>query len=136
MRRVLRITTLVLIIVGLYTGWVFFSRWRAGRNARQQERQHQSEDARKVLNAYGGERLTVLHFSITPGVIGPGEPATLCYGVSNAKIVKIEPTLNEETWPSMSRCIQVTARRDTTFKLTAQDAAGHSETVVAPLRVR
>ncbi len=136
MRRVLQFTSVVLIVVALYTGWVFFLRWRTGRKAQQQKTEQQSEDARKVLNTYGGERLTILHFSITPAVVSPGEPATLCYGVSNAKAVKIEPALTEETWPSMSRCIQVSVRRDTTFKLTAQDAAGHGETALALLKVR
>ncbi len=135
MRKVLPFTTAVLILVLLYTAWLFYSRWSAAREVKRREAQKQAEDARKVLNTLGGERLAILSLTINPPVVHPGEPATLCYGVSNAKAVRIEPPV-EDVWPSYSRCVQVTAREDTTFKLIAEDATGHTETASVPLQVR
>ena len=136
MRKVLAFTTAILIIAILYTAWVFFSRWSNARETQRRAMQKQAEDARKVVNAYGGDRVTILTLVIMPPIVRPGEPASLCYGVSNAKTVRIEPAPAEEVWPSMSRCVQITARRDTTFKLVAQDATGHIETGYVPLQVR
>ena len=58
----------------------------------------------------------------------------VCYGVSNASAVRIEPRLGE-TWPSTGRCMEVTAAKDTEYKLTAQDSAGHEETRTLNLHV-
>ena len=136
MRRVLQFTSIVLVGVALYTSWVFFSRWRVGHKARQQQTQREAESARRTVNAYGGDRLTILSMTINPPVVAPGEPAMLCYGVSNAKTMKIIPAPEEEVWPSMSRCVQIKAQRTTEFRLIAEDANGHVETAVVPLTVR
>jgi hypothetical protein len=135
MRKVLAVTTALLIVVLLHSSWVFYSRWSETRDARRRASERESNDARRVVSAYGGDRLTVLHFTVTPAVARPGEIATLCYGVSNAKSVRIEPPV-ENVWPSLSRCVEVKSRRDTLYKLIAEDANGHTETATVPLKVR
>lgn len=135
MRKLLMVTTTILVLVALYTAWVFYARWYSTRKAHQREIEKQAADARIVLNKYGGDRLTILSLTMNPAEINPGQKATLCYGVSNAKSVRFEPPIGD-VWPSMSNCLEVKARRDTIFKLIAEDAAGHIETATVPLRVR
>ena len=48
-----------------------------------------------------------ISFYATPAVIRPGSRATFCYGVNDAKKVRIEPPV-ENLSPSLSHCIEVT----------------------------
>jgi hypothetical protein len=83
---------------------------------------------------YGNGQLKVLSFYANPAEAKRGAQALVCYGVSNATAVRIEPAIGE-TWPSTGRCMEVTAAKDTDYKLTAQDKAGHEETRTVSLRV-
>jgi hypothetical protein len=83
---------------------------------------------------YGNGQLKVLSFYANPVEVKRGARALVCYGVSNAASVSIEPPVGE-TWPSTSRCLEVTAAKDTDYKLTAKDAAGHQETRTVSLHV-
>ena len=83
---------------------------------------------------YGNGQLKVLSFYANPVEVKRGARALVCYGVSNAASVSIEPSVGE-TWPSTSRCIEVTAAKDTDYKLTAKDAAGREETRTVSLHV-
>jgi hypothetical protein len=67
--------------------------------------------------------MRILMFYASPGVVVEGEAASLCYGVMNAKSVKIFP-LDEELRPSFNRCLEIFPRHDTEYELTATDAAG------------
>jgi hypothetical protein len=51
----------------------------------------------------------------------------LCYGVANAKSVKLEPQPNP-VWPSYARCVRVSPTETTTYTLTITDAAGNTKT--------
>jgi len=83
---------------------------------------------------YGNGQLKVLSFYANPVEVKRGSRALICYGVSNAASVAIEPALGE-TWPSTGRCVETTAAKDTEYKLTARDGAGHQETRTVTLRV-
>jgi hypothetical protein len=83
---------------------------------------------------YGNGQLKVLSFYANPVEVKRGARALVCYGVSNASTVSIEPAIGE-TWPSTSRCLEVTAARNAEYKLTATDASGHQETRTAALHV-
>jgi hypothetical protein len=65
----------------------------------------------------------IVHFYASPGVVPPGEPFLMCYGVENARTVKLSPPVERIT-PSLNRCISVTARAATTYTLTAENDAG------------
>jgi hypothetical protein len=39
--------------------------------------------------------------------------------------VRIEPPV-ENVYPALTRCVQVSPRRDTEYKLVAEDGAGHT----------
>jgi hypothetical protein len=135
MRKLLAFTTTVLIIAALYTASLFYSRWSESRDLRRRALQKAANDARFAVNAYGGDKLTVLQFFVTPPVVHPGQSAQLCYGVSNAKSVRIEPPV-QNVWPSQSHCVEVAPKHTTTYRLFAEDAKGHIETAIVPLKVR
>ena len=117
----------------LFLGWVLLSRGPAAT----QTGAPAAAAARNTADAvafYGNGQLKVLSFYASPVEVRRGSRALVCYGVSNASAVRIEPALGE-TWPSTSRCLEVTGTKDTEYKLTAQDSAGHEETRTLSLKV-
>jgi len=126
--------SIIVIAIVLYDGWIFYSRWRRNRDLELAPTQQQADRARKTLDVLGGTELHIMNFYASPAVIPPGTQATICYGVMGAKKVRIDPPV-EEVWPALSHCLQVTARRDTEYKLTAEDAAGHSVSQSLTLKV-
>jgi hypothetical protein len=129
----------IVVVLGLaYLGWIFVSRWETNREferrAAEKAAQKRADDLRGVELA-GGNRFEILNFYITPSVIKRGEQARLCYGVSNTKTVRLDPTA-DSMWPSLSRCIYVEPKKDTTYTLTAEDAEGHSKTATVTLQVK
>ena len=87
-----------------------------------------------TLAYYGNGQLKVLSFYANPVEVRRGSRALVCYGVSNAAEVRIEPALGE-TWPSTGRCMEVTPAKDTEYKMVARDSAGHQETRTASFHV-
>src|SRR6266446_4470878 len=70
--------------------------------------------------------LKVLQFYAVPGEIVTGEQSLICYGVEDAVSVRIEPEV-EKLSPSFSRCIGVSPKRDTTYKLIVQGSRQEQE---------
>jgi hypothetical protein len=134
-RNPLLYTTAVLVIVLLYTGWIFWSRREANREIEQRELEKQRARDALTVELMGGDRFEILNFYASPGLIARGETAQICYGVANAKSVEIAPPTGL-VWPSYARCLDVSPTKDTTYTLTAADAAGHTQTASVTLRVR
>jgi hypothetical protein len=134
-KKMLPFTTALVVIVLLYVGWIVYTRWKANHVDKQQVAAEEQANARKTVEAYGGNQVKILQMSLTPPVIGKGEQSMVCYGVFNAKNVKIEPKPDAEVWPSTNRCVHVTATRTTNVTITADDGAGHSETKSLLLQV-
>ena len=126
-KRMLPLTSALLVIALAYAGWIVLSRWREGRQAETQYEQKQREDARKVVEGYGGDRVKIHSFTADSGSLAKGQSTQLCYGVTNAKEVSIEPKTEQESWPSMSRCVKIQPEENTTYILSAKDAQGHEE---------
>ena len=128
-----------LAIVALVVVWILFSRWLENRNmetrAKQERTQKQLEQDRIALDQLGGKELAIQNFYATPGVVRRGETVQLCYGVANAKTVKLEPQSNP-VWPSYSRCVDVTPTKSTTYTLTIADDAGNTRTQSLEVKVR
>jgi hypothetical protein len=128
-----------LAIVALFVVWTIFSRWRENRGiekrAREERTEKQQEQDRIALEQLGGKELAIQNFYATPGVVRRGGTVQLCYGVANAKTVKLEPQSNP-VWPSYSRCVDVTPAKSTTYTLTIADAAGNTRTQSLEVKVR
>jgi hypothetical protein len=133
-RKLLPFTSAAVIIAALYLGWVFYSRWEAGREAEQAQKDARVQEAQKVLEAYGGNKVKILNLSLSQGVIHSGESTQLCYGVSNAKAVTMSPSVGD-VWPSMYRCVDVSPKTDTIYMLTASDGQGHSDSKAIQIKV-
>jgi hypothetical protein len=82
----------------------------------------------------GGKTLDIQTFSAVPGAIHRGDTVQLCYGVANAKNVKLEPQPNP-VWPSYSRCVDVKPTKTTTYTLTIDDGAGNTKAESLEVRV-
>ena len=129
----------VLALVALAVLWILTTRWLENRNfekrATQERTQKQQEQDRIALEQMGGEELAIQNFYASPGMIHRGETVQLCYGVANAKTVKLEPQSNP-VWPSYSRCVDATPTKSTTYTLTIADAAGNTRTQTLEVKVR
>jgi len=125
---------LLLAAAAIFDGAVFYFRWNSTREAEHAKTAKEAEDAQKFLKIAGGNELKILAFYASPDILRRGEHTLLCYGVNDAKTVRLEPSV-EEVWPSFTRCIQVSPRKDTEYKLTAEDAAGHSVSQSVTIRV-
>lgn len=117
----------VLFVALLGVVFVMISRWLEGRNterrAAQERVEKQHEQDRIAVEQLGGKEFAILSFYASPKVIARGESAQLCYGVANAKTVKLEPE-SQAVWPSVAHCIDVTPNKSTTYTLTIGDASG------------
>jgi hypothetical protein len=132
-------SSIVLAIAVLVVGWIFFSRWQENRElehrSAQQASQKQRENDRVALEQLGGKDFEIQSLYATPGVIQRGESAQICYGVSNAKTVKLEPQ-SSPVWPSHSLCVDVSPKNTTTYTLTIADESGNTKTQTVELKVQ
>jgi hypothetical protein len=118
----------LLIVAGaIYDGWILYSRSSENRDATRAQAEKEASHERKTLDAYGGGGLKILDFYAAPATVKRGAQTNLCYGVTGAKTVRMEPSV-EAVWPAVTRCVQVSPQRDTDYKLVAEDEAGHSVT--------
>jgi hypothetical protein len=126
----------LLIVMGaIYDGWIFYSRRSENREAAQGQAEKEASQERKAIDAVGGGGLKILDFYAAPGTIRRGEQTNLCYGVSGAKTVTMDPAV-DAVWPALTRCVQVSPKKDTEYKLVAEDGAGHSATNTAAVKVK
>jgi hypothetical protein len=134
--RMLRFAGAIVVGLGLaYLGWTFFSRWRENRMLEEKAAAREKAADQRSVEMLGGNRLEILDFYAAPAVIRPGQKAQLCYGVSNAKVVRLEPQDNP-VWPSYGRCVDVAPKKDTTYTLTIEDAQGSTKTAMLKVEVR
>lgn len=132
-------SSLALLAVLLYVVWIFFSRWQENRQIQrhttEERSQKQLAEDRQTLEQLGGKDLAIQSFYASASEISRGETVQLCYGVANAKTVNLEPQDNP-VWPSYNRCVEVSPKKDTTYTLTIQDAAGNTKTQNLNIRVK
>ncbi|MBZ5592151.1 MAG: hypothetical protein LAP39_07940 [Acidobacteriia bacterium] len=135
-RKLLPYVSAGVALAALYVALVFGSRWRdnqrlesAAAEAARVKRQ------REISGIYGDGRLRILNFYVTPGIISRGQTALVCYGVVNAKSVRLEPAV-ERMYPAISRCFEVAPLHETRYTLIAEDAGGHTATESFVLQVR
>lgn len=127
-RKMLPYTTVVMIAVALYVGYIFYSRWSENHELADQAKQKELAADQRAVDAYGGGQVKVLSFTLSAGAIHPGQTIQVCYGVANAKTVTIEPKPEGGVWPSLSRCVEAAPKKDTTYTITADDGHGHTDT--------
>src|ERR1700741_3788959 len=126
-RNPLLYTSTLLIIVLIYTVGTFYVRRQQNREIEQQAADAAAAKERTndqlTVQQLGGNEFKILNFYATPSVVHAGETVQLCYAVSNAKTVKLEPQTNA-VWPSVSRCVDVTPKKTKEYTLTIEDGHG------------
>ncbi len=135
LRRFLPWVGLVVAAAAIYDGAIFYSRWSADRDAERQQKAKEAQDARRFLQIVGGNEVKILTFAAYPPTIRAGQRSNLCYGVSGAKTVELDPAV-EEVWPALTHCMMVSPRKTTDYKLTADDGAGHSVSQSVTVQVK
>jgi hypothetical protein len=131
-------SSIVVVVAVVVVGWILFSRWsdtkQIERRANEEKRDKQHEADRVALDQMGGKTLDIQAFYANPGAVHRGETVQLCYGVANAKNVKLEPQPNP-VWPSYARCVDVKPTKTTTYTLTIDDGAGNTKTQSLEVKV-
>src|ERR1700730_13000221 len=98
----------LILIVLIYLGYTFYSRRESNREFEKQREEKSTEqrreDDRRAIEQLGGSELAVQSLYVAPASIHRGEKAQLCYNVSNAKTVVLDPP-EGNVWPSHFRCI-------------------------------
>jgi hypothetical protein len=126
---------LVGVVALLYVGWLFLSRRQENHELEQRAAEQKRAADQRSVEFLGGDRFDILSFYASPGIIRRGDSAKLCYGVSNAKSVRLDPPAGE-VWPSYSRCLSVSPQKSTSYTLAAEDSTGNTKTSTLRLEVR
>jgi hypothetical protein len=132
-------SSIVFLAAAIYVGFVLASRYESKRTLERRSAAEQAEKRlegdRLAIEQLGGSDLAIRTFYVSPPEIHAGESAQLCYDVANAKTITLDPPV-APVWPSHSRCIELTAKRSTTYTLTIADVAGKSTSQSVQLKVR
>ena len=134
LRRVLPLVSIGVLAAVAYDGWIFYSRWRSARETEQARQAEEARRARQTIDLIGGTDFKIINFYAAPQTIRRGNQTRICFGVYGAKRVRIEPAI-EDLHPAMSYCLQVAPRKDTAYRLIAEDGAGHTATASLVIRV-
>jgi len=113
-KTLVRIMWIPVLVTALYIGWVLWQRHTSLTQVA-----HKAVEA-DPLAKFGGQ-VEIVQFYSANGAIVPGAKTELCYGVVNAKDVRLDPPV-EKVWPSLSRCFDVRPAQTTHYKLTAEGA--------------
>jgi hypothetical protein len=129
----------IVAVVVLYMAYTFWSRWQENQDlaAKQKAAQaaEQRDEAQKTYDTLGGSEFKIISFYASPGRIHRGDTVDMCYGVSNAKTVKLDPP-DANVWPSSDRCMQVSPKKTTTYAFTADDGKGNIKTATLTIEVK
>jgi hypothetical protein len=120
------ITLIVLLIGAVYIGGVFYSRWHSTKAIEEHAAEKERSNDGKVFQAMGGDKFDILGFYAYPAIINRGDSTSVCYSVSNAKSVTLEPQTNA-VWPAYSKCVSVSPKKNTIYTFTATDDKGNTK---------
>lgn len=86
-------------------------------------------DARAWVRPVGTPpgQVKILQFYASVGMLHVGGKALLCYGVENAKSVKISPAL-DNVYPSINHCVEIVPEHTTHYTILAEGYDGRVAT--------
>jgi hypothetical protein len=134
----LKISALLFLVVIIYVAYIFYSRTQRNRPFEERAAEEKALRAaadQKAVQGMGGDKFEILNFYADPAAISRGDSSELCYGVSNATAVTLQPQSNA-VWPAFSKCVSVSPRKSTEYTLTATSAAGESKESKITVHVR
>jgi len=118
-------SALALALGGGDLAWTFYGRKQADLEFEKRVQQKELEAGRRFRAAYGSNDVKISGFVVRPPVIRRGQETLFCYGVLNAKVVRLEPPI-DSVHPALSYCFDASPTKTTTFTLTAEDGQGKS----------
>jgi hypothetical protein len=83
----------------------------------------------------GPAPVRILRFYANVGTLQPGEKALLCYGVENARSVRIAPAI-PDVYPSTSHCLEIGPEHTTHYTILAEGFDGKVATQSLTLPVQ
>ena len=120
-----RIMVAAIALVLAYVSWVFLDRYLSGRRWLGRHQPVPAAGNLAFENAYGGTAVKIVQFYAREGVVTEGQATAICYGVLNAKSVRITPPL-EGAGVSLNRCLEVAPEHDTRYTLTVDGNDGRT----------
>ncbi|MBZ5617681.1 MAG: hypothetical protein LAQ69_02930 [Acidobacteriia bacterium] len=132
-----RIGIAIWIVLGIGTvrlGWVWIERHNGDlRMAHTLEARHSRGSLADQNDS--GTAVRITQFYAISGEMTDADRNTICYGVENAKTVRMEPPI-ETLWPTATRCFWAEPRQDTTYKLIADGFDGSQASASFQVRVK
>ncbi len=136
LRKLLPFTTAGVLIAALYVAWTFYSRHQSDVAAQQTAAAKEQARRERTVNAvFGSGEILFSIFSADSGLLKRGERTELCYGVENAKTVKLDPPV-AQIKPSYRNCLEIAPKTTTTYTITADDGKGHTKSESLTVRVQ
>lgn len=114
---------LAALAVVFYLAWVFFGRYVENRARMPGKARESAAGDAAFERIYGGTEVRILQFYAPSGTVIEGSRSVVCYGVVNARAVRIEPAVDGVS-PSLNRCVAVAPEEDTRYTLTAEGSDG------------
>jgi len=136
LRKLLPFTTVGVIAAVLYVAWTFYSRHQANVEAERAAAAKEHERQQRTVDAvFGSGEILFSTFSADSGLLKRGQHTQLCYGVENAKSIKIDPPI-AELKPTYRNCLEIAPTKTTTYTITAEDGKGHTKSESLTVRVQ
>lgn len=132
-----RIGVALLVAMGIAVanlGWTWLQR-HAGDLRMERAIQARRDRGRGSVPDDPSTRVRITQFYATSAEITDAEHNTICYGVENAKAVRLEPAVESLT-PALTRCFWVEPRRNTTYTLFAEGLDGSRASASFDVRVK
>jgi hypothetical protein len=123
------------IIAAAYLGYVFLARHTSNRRFEDRQKSAEAAPDPKFEATYGGTAVKIVQFYARDAVITEGESTVICYGLVNAKSVKIEPPVSG-VQVALSNCVSVQPEHDTQYTMTAEGTDGKTVTAAFTLAVK
>ena len=124
MKRHVQVALRVMVAVAVaYAGWTFLSRALSEYRLRRYVDAEQTRRNAEFLRVYGGTAVKILQFYSRDFKVTEGTNSVICYGVINAKSVRMEPPAEGVT-PSLNKCVEVAPTKETRYTLIAEGSDG------------
>jgi hypothetical protein len=134
MRRVALSFAITLALGAGYLGWTWLQRHEGTLRMERAFRARHPESARSAAEG-SGTGLKITQFYARAGTMTDAERNLICYGVRQAKSVRLEPAVESLT-PSLNRCFWVEPKQDTSYTLVAEGFHGERESAVLQIAVQ
>ena len=125
--KIIPFTSIGVLVAALYVAWTFYARHQSELDAQKAAETRQEEQRqRTVREVFGNGEIKFTMFSADTGLLKRGDHTQLCYGVENAKTVRLDPPV-QPLEPTYRRCIEISPKTTTTYTITADDGKGHTQ---------